>query len=142
MKIVLPHKREPQSGRSRGSEKHTFFVVFWGASLEYHFSSIFIDFGLHFGSYLAPWRSLLTIIFAKKFYIEFRMPFGKVPGPCQRVRRQGQYSPTVWIVDIVQCTVSTPVPDLLPPCGRTGQRGTWNVPRPDLADCVHAADPP
>ena len=55
VKIVLPPTREPHSGGSRGSEKLTFSSMFWHAFLEADFSSIFIDFGIRFGSSLAPW---------------------------------------------------------------------------------------
>ena len=56
VKIVLPPTREPYSGGSSGSEKLTFSIMFWHVFLEADFSSIFIDFGLHFCSSLAPWE--------------------------------------------------------------------------------------
>ena len=49
MKIVLPPRREPQSGGSGSLENNTFEVIFWMCFLNAVWGMIFDDFGLHFG---------------------------------------------------------------------------------------------
>ena len=75
----------------------------------------------------------MTIIFAKRFYIEFGMGFWRVPGPCQRGRRQS--NPPPYRVDcrgLYQCTLTHPFGHVITPCGRTGHWGSSIEPRPDL----------
>ena len=67
MKIMLPPRREPQSGGSGTLKIHTFLMIFLRCFLKAVRGMVFDDFGLHFGLHFgAVWR-FFDVFFSIKF---------------------------------------------------------------------------
>ena len=67
VKMMLPSRREPQSGGSGRSKSVSFSMIFVVCFLKAVWEAISDDFGLHFGMDFGTFLDILGKIFASKF---------------------------------------------------------------------------